>query len=299
MNFGGSAYQQSSLEYLSAGKVGFITGSYVVIIPFIEYLMPVYSKHLNAWTWIAAFMNLVGLYLLSGCAESDVCIIGSIGSGEQYVLISVLFWVVSIMVADEGCKLCDVVDMSIIEFSVPFTICILTAYVYESDQFHYPYTNIMSNITTISIVGITDGLAFLLASLGQREVKPSRASLLLSLESLSTLLIGYIFLNEVMSYIELFGGLLMFIAVLLSTEDLMGTNSNQLLVDNKNKAVVDYEKWVSMASGTTEVRLGGRARVRSSSYDRAAKSRPNAALLQQAIYGKVITNNYQAISSVL
>ena len=111
MNFGGSAYQQSSLEYLSAGKVGFITGSYVVIIPFIEYLMPIYSKHLNSWTWIAAFMNLLGLYLLSGCAESDVCISGSIGTGEQFVLISVLFWVVSIMVADEGCKICDVIDM--------------------------------------------------------------------------------------------------------------------------------------------------------------------------------------------
>ena len=182
---------------------------------------------------------------------------------------------------------------------MPFVICILTSFFYESDQFQYPYTSIMNNVTTITIVGVTDGLAFLLASLGQREVKPSRASLLLSLESLSTLVIGYIFLNETMTYIELFGGLLMFLAVLLSTEDLMGTNSNAL-VDNRNRTMMDYENWVSMASGTTEVRLGGRARVRSSSYDRTtAKHSPNAALLQQAINGnKVVVNNYQAISTV-
>ena len=91
----------------------------------------------------------------------------------------------------------------------------------------------------------------------------------------------------------------MFLAVLLSTEDLMGTNSNAL-VDNRNRTMMDYEKWVSMASGTTEVRLGGRARVRSSSYDRTtAKHSPNAALLQHAINGnKVVVNNYQAISTV-
>lgn len=111
MNYGGSAFQQSSLEYISAGKVGFITGSYVVIIPFIEFLIPIYSKHLNSWTWIAAFMNLIGLFLLSGCAESDVCISGSLGKGEQFVLISVIFWVVSIMVADAAVKQCDVVDL--------------------------------------------------------------------------------------------------------------------------------------------------------------------------------------------
>ena len=158
----------------------------------------------------------------------------------------------------------------------------------------------MNNITTITIVGVTDGMAFLLASLGQRNVKPSRASLLLSLESLSTLLIGYIFLHETMTYIELFGGLLMFLAVLLSTEDLMGTgtNSNVSIVDNKNRTMMDYEKWVSMTSGTTEVRLGGRARVRSSSYDRTT-TKPNGALLQQAINGnKVVVNNYQAISNL-
>ncbi len=156
----------------------------------------------------------------------------------------------------------------------------------------------MNNITTITIVGVTDGMAFLLASLGQREVKPSRASLLLSLESLSTLLVGYIFLHETMTYIELFGGLLMFLAVLLSTEDLMGTNSNVSIADNRNRTVMDYEKWVSMTSGTTEVRLGGRARVRSSSYDRTT-TKPNGALLQQAINGnKVVVNSYQAISNL-
>jgi hypothetical protein len=56
-------------------------------------------------------MNLIGLFLLSGCAESDVCISGSLGKGEQFVLISVIFWVVSIMVADAAVKQCDVVDL--------------------------------------------------------------------------------------------------------------------------------------------------------------------------------------------
>ena len=157
----------------------------------------------------------------------------------------------------------------------------------------------MRNISTIVVVGVTDGLAFLLASLGQRAVKPSRASLLLSLESLSTLLIGYIFLSETMSYIELFGGFLMFAAVILSTEDIMGANSSDT-IDNRVTTPIEYEKWVAVASGGTELRLGGRARVRSSSYDRTTtKSRlQNTALLQQAINGNNIVNNYQAISSV-
>jgi drug/metabolite transporter (DMT)-like permease len=81
-----------------------MTGSYVVIIPFILYLTPCWdSKHLTKKTWIAATVSFIGLYFLSGCIESEQWFGNELGYGELIVLISSFVWCLSILTSDITC----------------------------------------------------------------------------------------------------------------------------------------------------------------------------------------------------
>lgn len=217
INFVGSCLQQEGLVTVSAGKTGFITGMYVVIIPIAERFLPCFGGTLTFTTCTAALISFVGLYFLSGCYDSDTCLGGAIGLGEIIVFCSTICWVFSILFSDVAAKRCEVVSFTIVEFLVPTILCILLAYMYEPQEFKFPFHSIVSNWFFVMLVGITDALGFMLSTLGQTHVLPSRASLILSLEAATAAICGYVFLLEVLTLSELFGCLLMFGATAIST----------------------------------------------------------------------------------
>jgi hypothetical protein len=112
-NIGGSMLQQIGLVSVTAGKTGFITGMYVVFVPVIEYiLIPKYRIHMT-WTVISSVvLSFVGLYVLSGCVEQEVCLGGAIQEGEIIVFLSMLFWTANIIVADYGAKNVEVLSLT-------------------------------------------------------------------------------------------------------------------------------------------------------------------------------------------
>jgi drug/metabolite transporter (DMT)-like permease len=101
---GASIFQQVGLVTVSADKASFIIGMYVVFVPLVTWLCPwcgdTGGGAVSIWSWISVSFSIVGLYLLSGCAEGLVCVGGAVGQGEFFVFVSMLFWVGSMYVLD-------------------------------------------------------------------------------------------------------------------------------------------------------------------------------------------------------
>lgn len=99
---GASIFQQVGLVTVSADKASFIIGMYVVFVPLVIWLCPwcgdTGGGAVTIWSWISVSLSLLGLYLLSGCAEGLVCVSGVVGQGEFFVFVSMLFWVGSMYV---------------------------------------------------------------------------------------------------------------------------------------------------------------------------------------------------------
>lgn len=216
-NFAGSLLQQIGLVTVTAGKTGFITGMYVVIVPIVEHLTPGFNSNLSIRAWIAAALSFVGLFLLSGCAGHEVCFGGAIKMGEATIFVSMLFWVVSIMMSDVGSKKVEVVLLTLVDFLTTTIITLLLALYMEPEAWVYPYTNIRHNMVSIVAVGFSEAVAFTLSTLGQMYTPPSRAALLFSLEAVVCAILSYIFLNETLRPLEICGGFLMFSAALVSS----------------------------------------------------------------------------------
>lgn len=224
--FGGSLFEQIGMATVTAAKAGFISGSYVVIIPFIEWLLPTMRgqpfRCLSLRTWLGAGLCFLGLYLISGCSDVDSsCLDSSSVHGEGLIMIAVLFWTGSIMAADSSSKRVNSLHLSMSEFGVVTIISLILALVFEPQYWVFPFLSIRKYALLLVAVGFSEGGGFLLAQLGQAHVSPSRSSILYSVgDALATCLLGYMLLGETLSNMELVGGCVMVAATLLSSESL-------------------------------------------------------------------------------
>ena len=253
-NFGGSMLQQYSLMTLETAKVAFITGSYVVIIPFVEWLWPMvfgYPAHcVSPKIWTGVILSFIGLYYLSGCGDAGANCLDMNSAqtiGLICVTISVLFWTVNIMMADQASKQVDCLTLTMGEFSVVIVLTTIVAIALEPQNWVYPFTNIFDCWKTIIIVGICEALAYIISTIGQMYVRPSRASIIYSVgEALGASTCGYLILGETLTLTEVFGGALMLVAAGVSSttiaDDVDEEDNNDkdyLTVDNTEAHAVD------------------------------------------------------------
>lgn len=218
--FCGSTCQQIGLIYVSIAKVAFITSLYVMLVPITESLLA--CSRLSAATWCAALMSLIGTFFLSGMAdlseegdENHMVLLY-----EGLVFIGTLFWTLSIMVVDRGCKkVDDVVALTGVDFFICTLFAFMAALIYELDEFSYPFTHIRNNMSVIVLSGIGEAASFTFCSLGQTSVSSSRSAVILSLESLSGAICGYLILNESLTDNEVLGCCLMSISFLISRNE--------------------------------------------------------------------------------
>jgi drug/metabolite transporter (DMT)-like permease len=219
--FFASCMQQIGLIHSSVAKCAFITSLYVIVVPIFESFLP--GGHMSLSTWTAAAVSILGTYFVSGLAEHN-----SEGdhSSQRTALISELilflgtiFWTLCIIFMDRGCRHANCVLLTLIEFVVCALMSLAAAAIWEADQLVYPYTSIGNNIEMILCVGITETAAFVLCSMGQTTVESSRAALLMSFESLAGALAGFLFLNEMLTLLELFGCVLMSVSFFISAEE--------------------------------------------------------------------------------
>eukprot|EP01039_Chlorochromonas_danica_P008315 gene8315-9167_t len=219
VNFAGSILQQIGLVTVSAGKTGFITGMYVVIVPIAEYIIPGFNPQLGIRAWSAVGMSFVGLFLLSGCAGHEKCFGEAIKEGEVLVFIGMLCWMASILLTDVASKKTEVITLTLIDFATTTIITLVLALYFEPEAWAYPFPAIRNNWLSIVVVGVCAAGSFTLSTLGQMYTPPTRAALIYSMEAVVGAIFAFLILGEVLSIIEIIGGALMFAAAVVSSYD--------------------------------------------------------------------------------
>lgn len=200
-----SAAQQIGMAYTTASKAGFITALYVIIVPMLSILV---KKKPAAHIWLCVLVSLYGMYLL--CMTSERF---SLELGDSYVLLSAFLFAVEIMVLDHFSPLVDGVRLSRMQFLVIGILSSVLMFIFET-----PTTEtIMKALPAICYAGIfSSGIAYTLQILGQEDVNPTLACLVMSLESVFSAISGWLVLNERMTGRELTGCLLMFAAIIFA-----------------------------------------------------------------------------------
>lgn len=221
--FAASSFQQCGIAMTTAGKAGFITALYIVIVPLIELI--IYRKS-NAFVWICVVIAAGGFYLL--CIKEGF----EIGRGDILVLCCAVFFAVHIMVIDYfNGKNADGMVLSCIQFFTAGTLMTIVMLVFESPNLNA----ILDAKYTILYAGImSSGIAYTLQILGQRHTAPAAATLIMSLESVFAALSGWLILHEALSPKEMAGCALVFTAVILAQLKLPEKNNR---TEKKNEKI--------------------------------------------------------------
>lgn len=196
-------FQQFGILYTTVGKAGFITTLYIIIVPIMGIFL---KKKIPGKVWLAAVIAMAGMYLL--CMSEGL----KLSKGDRFVFICAILFSIHILVIDYFSPKADGVELSCLQFFTAGVICSILALVFEKPVL----SNFVDGIIPLLYAGImSSGVAYTLQIVGQKDLDPTVASLILSMESVISMLAGWVILGQAMSGRELFGCALVFGAVIL------------------------------------------------------------------------------------
>jgi drug/metabolite transporter (DMT)-like permease len=196
--------QQKGLETTTAGKAGFITALYIVIVPIIGLFL---KKRVSPTVWVGVALAVVGLYLL--CIQEDL----TISQGDFYILLCAFCYSAQILLIDHFAQRVDGVELSCVQLFVVTVFSAVGMAALETPA----WSDIRLALGSILYVGIfSSAVAYTLQILAQKDSNPTVISLLLSLESVFATLSGALILHDRMSGREYLGCALMLAAVVLA-----------------------------------------------------------------------------------
>jgi drug/metabolite transporter (DMT)-like permease len=212
-----SVLQQMGINQgTSGGKAAFITALYVVLVPVYALFL---KKRAKFNVWIAVFIAVVGFYFL--CIKKNEGIVPS----DIWIILSAAIYPIHILAIDHFAPKCDCIRMSCMQFFVAFVINGICAFLFESP---IPWGEVFAHILPFLYLGVcSSGIAYTLQIVGQRNVNPAVASLILSLESVFGLLGSMIILGTQMTTKEYIGAGMIFLAVLISQFEIKKKNRVQ------------------------------------------------------------------------
>lgn len=199
-----SSLQQWGILFTTVGKAGFITAMYIVLVPIFGIFL---GKKVRPLIWLCVALAVVGLYFL--CINETF----RLNTGDFLVILCAICFTVHILVIDHFSPKVDCVRLSAIQFLVAGIVCGIPMLVWE----HPEIVDILAAWMPILYAGVmSSGVAYTLQIVAQKNADPTVASLLLSLESVFSLLAGWVLLHQSLSIKELFGCVLMFGAIILA-----------------------------------------------------------------------------------
>lgn len=196
--------QQWGLAYTTAGKSGFFTSLYIIVVPLIGLFFRIRPEK---EVWVGALLTLFGVYFLSDLRQAGLYL----NKGDALTLISTLFWALQIFWLGVFAKYTNVLLVSFMQMAVTSLLSFLLMQTLPSWQtieviaFDLFYTGVLSA-----------AIAFTLQIIGQRYVPSSNATLIMSTEAVFALLFGVLILHEHISGGELFGATAILCGVLLA-----------------------------------------------------------------------------------
>lgn len=196
--------QQVGIVYTTAGKAGFITALYIVLVPILGVFI---GKKVRPIIWFCIVLSVAGLYLL--CMKDGF----SLSRGDFLVLLCALFFSIHILVIDHFSPKTSGVKLSCIQFFVCGILSLIPAFAFEE----FNWGQILSCWVPILYSGVLScGVAYTLQIVAQKNTEPAVASLLLSLESVFAVISGVLILHESITLKEFCGCAIMFIAIIVA-----------------------------------------------------------------------------------
>lgn len=201
-----SIVQQYGILYTTVGKSGFITTTYIILVPFLGLFLKLRVRLIN---WLCALLSLWGLGLLCVGAGG----FSGINRGDWLTLVCAVFFAVHILFIDRCCHDLDGVRLACTQFFTCAFISAIFMLLLETPS----WAAIKSAWLPIVYAGVfSGGVGYTLQILGQQLVAPTLASMLLSLESCFATLFGWLLLHQSLSARELLGCAVIFAAILIA-----------------------------------------------------------------------------------
>ncbi len=196
--------QQIGLVSVDAGKTGFITALYIVLVP----IFGIFLKHKTGLnTWIGAILGAIGLYFL--CVKEGF----SIRPSDLIILSGTLFWALHILLVGHFAPKVNVLKLTAMQFFVAGVISLIIAVFREPIS----WSALAGSSIAVLYTGImSTGIAFTLQAMGQKHANPTAASIIMSTEGLWAVVFGFLILGEKMTQRELIGCGFMLTAVIIS-----------------------------------------------------------------------------------
>lgn len=196
--------QQIGLVYTSAGKAGFVTALYIVLVPICGIFL---QKKVAPSVGVSVVLATGGLYLL--CINESF----SIGRGDIFVFLCAFAFAAQILAVDYYAPLVDGIRLACVQFYVCGVVSLIGMLLWESPVL----ADILAAWKPICYTAfLSTSVAYTLQIIAQKYTEPTIASLLMSFESVFATLAGFVILHEVLTARELMGCAIMFAAVILA-----------------------------------------------------------------------------------
>jgi len=200
--FVSTSLQQVGLVETDAGKAGFITAMYIVIVPIFGLFL---RKKPSPAAVFSVFVAVVGMYLL--CVSDS-----TVAPGDLMALLCAVFYTFHILITDRYVQVADVITLSLTQFAVNMVVSGIIALTTETITLQ----PILDSWLPLVYTGVlSSGVAFTLQAAGQKRTDPTLASMLMSLESVFAVLGGFVILGDALSAREIIGCVLMFAAIIV------------------------------------------------------------------------------------
>lgn len=202
--FVASSFQQIGIQYTTVGKAGFITSLYMIIVPVIGIAL---GRKASRKIWFSVAVAVIGMYFLCMNGESGI------NNGDLLVLCCAAGFSVHILVIDHFSPMVNGIKMSCIQFWVCAAASAVCMFIFEKPSIE----NIIAAWAPILYAGaLSSGAGYTLQIIAQKDIDPTVASLICSLESVFSVLFGWILLGQALSAKELMGCALVFAGVILT-----------------------------------------------------------------------------------
>ncbi|MFZ1320038.1 MAG: DMT family transporter [Ignavibacteria bacterium] len=222
----GFVFQTIGLQYTTASKSAFITGTNLIFIPFIQFIiLKSKPKYFNL---ISALIVLTGLFILSESFE----IVPNVG--DILTIICAFFFAVHIVLLDKYSAKSDVNFLIFGQFLISTVICLVFAFFYEHlilDETKFSVTPILL-ITLFFTVVFSTLIGIVFMTKFQRLTTPLKAGIIYNMESIFALIFAYFILNEIMNSNQIIGAIIMLIGLIFS--EIFGIINFKNLIGKKN-----------------------------------------------------------------
>jgi len=210
-----STFQQAGIALgATAGQAGFLTACYIVLVPILGLFI---GRKCSFLVWPAVAIALVGLYLLCDPLAGAGF---SISTADLALLCCALLFSIQILCVDHYAPRMSPVALACVQFFVSGAVSLVAAIFFDFMPDPSAWINSLLEPTSwiaILYTGIfSSAVGYTLQAVGQRDLNPALASLIMSLESVFSSLFGWLILRQTMTGKEITGCLLIFSAVILA-----------------------------------------------------------------------------------